>query len=136
MNRDGKPDLIVANFNANTVSVLLGIGNGTFAAKTDLSTGAGPFSVAIADLNGDGKPDLVVADVNANALTVFVNSTRRGPAWSGGHDHDGDGKADVAVYRGSTGQWFILNSGGGSTTIAWGAPALGDAPLTEPAALR
>ena len=34
-------------------------------------------------------------------------------------DYDGDGKADVAVYR--DGLWFILRSSdGGQTTVVWG----------------
>ena len=37
----------------------LGTGTGTFAAKTDYTTGTNPLSVAIADVNGDGIPDLV-----------------------------------------------------------------------------
>jgi hypothetical protein len=46
-------------------------------------------------------------------------------------DYDGDGKADVAVYRGTTGQWFISRSSdGGLTVVPWGAPSLGDVPVT------
>ena len=33
VNGDGKPDLVVANDGSNTVSVLLGNGDGTFAAR-------------------------------------------------------------------------------------------------------
>jgi spore coat protein A, manganese oxidase len=34
-------------------------------------------------------------------------------------DYDGDGKADITVYRGGT--WFILRSAdGGQTTVGWG----------------
>jgi hypothetical protein len=45
-------------------------------------------------------------------------------------DYDGDGKADVGVYRSSTGQWFLKRStDGGLTLVAWGAPALADLPL-------
>src|SRR4030095_2927130 len=36
LNGDGKPDLAVANYGANTVSVLLGNGAGGFGAKTDI----------------------------------------------------------------------------------------------------
>jgi 16S rRNA G1207 methylase RsmC len=65
LNGDGKLDLVTANFasGTNTVSVLLGNGNGTFQAKQDFGTGTGPISVAIADLNGDGKLDLVTANL-------------------------------------------------------------------------
>ena len=38
-NGDGNADLAVVNSNSNTLSVLLGNGNGTFAPKTDYATG-------------------------------------------------------------------------------------------------
>src|SRR5262249_35085123 len=41
-NGDGRVDLAVVNQGANTVSVLLGNGNGTFQAKTDFATGTSP----------------------------------------------------------------------------------------------
>ena len=61
-NSDGKSDLVTADFNGNTASVLLGNGNGTFQAKQSFGTGIAPESVAVADFNGDGKSDLVTAD--------------------------------------------------------------------------
>ena len=36
-------------------------------------------------------------------------------------DYDGDGKADVAVYR--SGAWFIVNSSGGTQVVGWGGAA-------------
>ena len=63
VNGDGKPDLIVANEQSNSVGVLLGNGDGTFqTAVTYGSGGDYPYSVAVADVNGDGKPDLLVAN--------------------------------------------------------------------------
>ena len=70
VNGDGKPDLVVANYGTNTVSVLLGNGNGTFQAQTTFATDSRPRSVTVADVNGDGKPDLVVANFLGSDVSV------------------------------------------------------------------
>src|SRR5262249_53799763 len=57
-NGDGKLDAVVTNFNDNTVSVLLGNGNGSFtpAPGAPLPTGGtGPDGVAVGDFTGNGK---------------------------------------------------------------------------------
>jgi hypothetical protein len=57
-NRDGRLDLAVANFSSNTISVLVGNGNGSFQAAMNFATAANPRSLAVGDFNGDGKLDL------------------------------------------------------------------------------
>ena len=45
-------------------------------------------------------------------------------------DFDGDQMADIAVYRRTTGEWFVRRSSDLTLSlIAWGAPALADVPL-------
>src|SRR5439155_18635800 len=56
-NGDGKQDLAVTNVTTNSVSVLLGNGNGTFGAPATFPVGSTPTSVAVGDFNGDGKQD-------------------------------------------------------------------------------
>jgi hypothetical protein len=48
-NGDGRPDLAVANFSSNTVSILLGNAQGTFQAAQNFATGAVPRSLAVGD---------------------------------------------------------------------------------------
>jgi hypothetical protein len=46
-------------------------------------------------------------------------------------DFDGDGKADIAVYRQSTGEWFIRRSSDlALMQVGWGSPFLLDVPVT------
>ena len=79
-NGDGRQDLATANFNANSVSVLLGngtgsTGDGTFTADFAPSTGRAPISVAVGDFSGDARPDLAVAAVNASQVFVLPNES-------------------------------------------------------------
>ena len=71
VNGDGKPDLLTANCGpetcgpgrpGGTVGVLLGNGDGAFQPAVPYGAANGPFSIAVADLNGDGKQDAVVAN--------------------------------------------------------------------------
>jgi hypothetical protein len=75
-NGDGKTDLAVASRDcspgANGVSIFLGNGDGTFAAKGTLTSPlSNPASVVAGDFNGDGKMDLAVVDRGASTDSVF-----------------------------------------------------------------
>jgi hypothetical protein len=61
-NGDRNQDLAVSNEGSNTVSILLGNGDGTFQSHADYATGAEPAGLATGDFNRDGKLDLAVAD--------------------------------------------------------------------------
>jgi hypothetical protein len=127
-NEDGKQDLAVVNGISNTVSVLLGRGDGTFRAQTRYPTsGEAPVSIAVGDFNGDGHQDLVVADAGSNEVSVFLG-TGDGTfqtAYTAGvgstpvsvvvGDFNGDGKMDVATANNTTGNVSVLLGNGDGT---------------------
>jgi hypothetical protein len=87
INGDGKPDLIVVDYNYAKVSVLLnttspGATTPSFAAERTFATGIHPYSVAAVDVNGDRKPDLIVTNYGVmgkgKSVSVLLNTTSRG----------------------------------------------------------
>jgi hypothetical protein len=76
-NGDGKADLAVANAGNNTITILLGRGDGSFVSPVSPATGTDPVFAAVGDFNGDGVPDLAAACNTANSVTVLL--TQRGP---------------------------------------------------------
>jgi hypothetical protein len=123
--------LATANAGADTVSVLLNRGDGSFQAERDYGTGDSTVSVAIGDLNGDNKPDLATANDNTNSVSVLLNSgdgsfqaahnygTGAGfgaaPVSVAIGDLNGDGKPDLATANEGAGTVSVLlNSGDGS----------------------
>jgi len=102
LNGDHIPDLAAANFDRNSVSILLGTGDGAFADNVDFPVGTTPVSLAAGDLNGDGKLDLVTADYGSNTVSVLLGrgdgtfAARRiltvgqAPIWVTLADLDGD----------------------------------------------
>src|SRR4051812_700150 len=68
---DGKPDLAVANYGANSVSVLLGNADGTVRPAASFPAGINPHFVATADVNGDGRIDVVTANYGSDNVSVL-----------------------------------------------------------------
>jgi hypothetical protein len=139
-NGDGKLDLAVANSGSNTVSILLGNGDGTFTTKSTPAAGSGSNWVVVGDFNEDGIPDLAVSNLNANTVSILLGhgdgtfTLKSSPA-TGLHplsvttgDFNGDGHLDLAVSNsGAATVTVLLGDGTGSFTTS-STPAVGSAP--------
>jgi hypothetical protein len=69
-------DLAVANNAGNSVSILLGNGDGTFnSTVTNYPAGNGPTSIAVAPFVLSGFNDLAVTDKTDNALSFLLNTS-------------------------------------------------------------
>jgi hypothetical protein len=79
-NRDGAPDLAVANQGGGSVSVLLRTATG-FAndPSSPIVTNQAATEIATADFNADGKTDLAVANLSSHSVSILLNATP-GPA--------------------------------------------------------
>jgi FG-GAP-like repeat/PASTA domain/FG-GAP repeat len=125
LNGDGKPDVATGNIGANSVSVLVNGGHGTFEPPVNYPLGREPWDIAAADLNRDGKLD--IATGNPNTVSVLLNNgdgafgdTHEYPAgrstWAFAvGDLNGDGRADIATANhGRSSTSVLINRGDGS----------------------
>ncbi|MCF8428811.1 MAG: FG-GAP-like repeat-containing protein [Bacteroidia bacterium] len=144
---DGKLDLVTANKNSNTISLLRNtstngtITSGSFASKLDFATGTQPRDLSFGDLDGDGKLDLAVANSANTTVSIYKNSSFNGtisfeakvdfttgisPISLSIGDIDGDGRLDLAIANAASNTVSILrNSQGLSPTITSISPTSG-----------
>jgi Bacterial Ig-like domain (group 3)/FG-GAP-like repeat len=130
-NGDGFADLVVTNSGNNTVSVLLGVGDGTFQSQVTYAVGHEVHGIAVADFNGDGIPDLAVTNEQDGTVGVLLGigdgtfqqpqvtyTTGPVPMGISVGDFKGNGNADLAVSNFESNSVSVfLNKGDGTGTF-------------------
>ncbi len=134
-NLDGHQDVAVATGGSEpeSISLLFGVGDGTFAPGGRLGSAADATLVASGDFNGDGRPDLISADHWSKEVSVYLGygdgTFRSLPSFASmGRpvsflvvDLDGDGADEVVVIEpsidqyGQLGRALVLRSRGDGT---------------------
>jgi hypothetical protein len=126
LNGDGIQDLAVTNYYSNSVTTLLGKGDGTFTTGASPSTGSYPATVVAGDFNGDGAPDLAVVNSSSNTVTILTSQLTRtskatatgiSPIGSGPHAVDASYAGDSS-YKSSVSATTALTAQRGTATVA------------------
>jgi hypothetical protein len=149
MDGDGLADLIVWRASTGTfywlTSPLYDYGSVQAVQWGNASLGDVPL---LGDIDGDGKSDLIIWRASTGTWYWLLSSTNYNPSYAGGMqwgnsslgdvpmigDMDGDGLADLVVWRASTGTWYWVTSTTNYNLSSfgskqWGNSALGDVPL-------
>lgn len=134
-NNDGNTDLCIDASSSNSVTVLLGAGDGTFYSTQTIPVGSVPHAITTLDVDGDGDPDIVNANYDSNELGLMINNGAGvfAPAtfFEGGVDGEyglvaadmnNDGIADLVV-GGNNGAEVRTLLGNGSGTFTPAGPA-------------
>lgn len=129
---DSNLDLAVANKGANTLSILLGNGDGTFQMRRSLGTGRSPVSVIAAnfhDLSSGTGVDLAVANQDDNTISIFQGNgdgtfkaptsislpSGYKPSALAAADLNGDGHIDLIVADSANNTFSLLLGNGDGT---------------------
>ena len=78
LNNDKKLDLVVSGAKHNSITVLLGKGDGQFAAAGSTTVPHPPHEIAVGDVNLDGKLDLAVGTHNSYGVLLFLGDGNGG----------------------------------------------------------
>src|ERR1700677_379614 len=120
-NRDGIQDLVATNDGLNNVSILLGVGDGSFQAPVYYSVENNPWNVVVGDLNQDGFLDLAVSSDGGSYVailqgngdgtfkpftTAYTGASQVGSVAIG--DFNGDGYPDLAVTSALNNSLYVL----------------------------
>ena len=144
-NGDGILDLAVADKGTNTVSILLGNGDGTFTAtlQSPLAAGSGANWLVAGDFNEDGNIDLAVAnvtDTGTSGVSIFFGDgtgafTLHASFPTGGlpfgvatADFNKDGHLDLAVSNSGDGTITVLLGDGAGAFTPGGTLSVGIGP--------
>jgi hypothetical protein len=94
-NFDGLADVCTANLQGDSISILLGNGDGTYQPAQTTSAGNQPRGITTLDVDGDGDLDIVNTNASTGNAMIWLN------------DGNGSFPNPIAFQPGISGEWSI-----------------------------
>jgi hypothetical protein len=152
-NGDGIPDLVTADSGSNSVTILMGNGDGSFrpATQSPVPSGRNPEFVTVGDFNSDNNTDIAVANYSDGTVSILLGNgdgtftpatnspvaVGRNPLSIAVGDFSDDGIPDLAVAN-VTDRTVTILLGNGNGTFSQAAhspiPVAGASPASVGAA--
>ena len=131
-NGDGHDDIVTANQDGDSITILTGDGSGQFQWLSEISTGDGTLFAAAGDLDGDGHLDLATANYFDDQVAILMGDgtgqfaapaaldAGAGPVELVLEDLDADGDLDLvaAGNRNSVSEFAVFLNAGDATFAA------------------
>lgn len=130
-NGDGRADVgvVTGEFGLSRPLSVRYSGGGSFSSQIP----AGATTIRAGDMDGGGNADVAYYTLSGNVVTIETNPPRTVHFGISSDqyvmaDFDGDGKGELALWRGSAGTWWWIRSSDGVVNAAkWGID--GDTPV-------
>lgn len=131
VNSDNINDIVVTNYDSNTITVIPGKGQGKFGSPITYPANETPYDIAIKDLDGDNLNDVVISQPTNGSIGIYYQKNKKlsnivrkdtggvlglGPRGLAVGDLNNDNNPDIVV----------ANSLSQSISIFYYDPAIGD----------
>ena len=126
LNGDGLLDLVTTNFDQNSISRILNLGDRSFSDPVTTAARTGPVAAAPADFDGNRALDVAVANRSAGSVSLYLNPGNGDlalgnelpvdplPTFLVASDLDGDGRPDLVIANEVTTHVAVLRNLGGA----------------------
>ncbi|HXR64630.1 MAG TPA: VCBS repeat-containing protein, partial [Ktedonobacteraceae bacterium] len=118
---------VTTNGGDNSITLLMGNGDGTFQSPQSLHVGTDPTGIAVGDFKGNGKLDIVTTNATDNSITLLMGNgdgtfqpsrtvhVGVNPTGVTVGDFKGDGKLDIVTTNGGDNSITLLMGNGDGT---------------------